>query len=125
MSSGLFVSSRSLPWPHLSHYDMSVKLVAVQLERLTQNFGRRRRAIIKAFRWFTGHISYPAAYEHPEESRRFTDRGIVGRPVLFDSDKDESGKEGDDRCCVAVCVRTRFAVYEVEADGCRCYTGQR
>ena len=83
---------------HSSHHDMSVKLVAVQLERLTRDFGRRwKHAILKAFRWLTSHPSYSAAYEHSEESRRFTDRGIMGRSILFDdSDKGESEKEDDE-----------------------------
>lgn len=75
---------------------MSVKAVAIHLERLVPSFQRRRRrALAKAFKWLTGYDSYVSAYENPTENRRFTDEGLIGQSLQFEDSEDEwSDDEG-------------------------------
>ena len=64
---------------------MSVKAVAIHLERFVPSFQRRRRrALAKAFKWLTGYDSYVSAYENPTENRRFTDKGLIGQSLRFE-----------------------------------------
>lgn len=80
---------------HSSHHAMSVKAVAVHLERLTPSFQRRRRrALAKAFKWLTGYDSYASAYENAKENRRLTDKGLVGQALEFD-DEPSDGEVGN------------------------------
>ena len=81
---------------HSSHHAMSVKAVAVHLERLAPSFQRRRRrALAKAFKWLTGYDSYASAYENAKENRRLKDKGLVGQPLQFD-DSDDDASDAED-----------------------------
>ena len=86
---------------HTSHHSMSLRALAVQLERITAPLcRRRRRALKRAFKWLTGYESYSDAWKNPNEERILTDKGIVGGDLGFhdpvdDNDVDE-GKDTDD-----------------------------
>ena len=81
---------------HTSHHSMSLRALAVQLERITASFSRhRRRALKRAFKWLTGYETYMDAWKNPNEERILTDKGIVGGDLSFhdpvdDNDVDEA-----------------------------------
>jgi hypothetical protein len=86
---------------HTSHHSMLLTVLAVQLERITAPFSRRRRRALKrAFKWLTGYENYSDAWKNPNEERILTDKGMVGGDLGFhdpvdDNDSDE-GKNTDD-----------------------------
>jgi len=81
---------------NLAHHQMSVRGVAVQLERLCESVqgekqGRERvEAIQKAFKFLTGYETFEEAYNNKRETRWMTDVGMSGDPtkrfaVTFDT----------------------------------------
>ena len=86
---------------HTSHHSMSLRALAIQLERITAPFSRhRRRALKRAFKWLTGYENYSDAYKNPNEERILTDKGIVGGDLGFQDPVDrndaDEGKDSDD-----------------------------
>ena len=78
---------------HSSHHSMSLRALAIQLQRLTASFSRRRRrALNRAFKWLTGYENYTDAWDTADEERILTDKGIVQGELGFcegnDSDDD-------------------------------------
>ena len=81
---------------NLAHHQMSVRAVAVQLERLCKSVqdekqGKERiNAIHKAFKFLTGYHSFEEAYKNEREDRWMTSTGMGVNPkkkfaVLFDT----------------------------------------
>jgi hypothetical protein len=95
------------------HHQMSVRSVAVQLEKLCKSVrgdkhgDGRIAAIEKGFAILTGYKSFADAYNNKGEKRFMTDRGMGPHPkerfsqtvdpgVLNDAQLDELGQETDD-----------------------------
>lgn len=62
-----------------AHHALGVRPMAVYLERLSKTWSleQRKQAVMKAFTWLTGYLSYEDAYNNESETRVFTDEGIV------------------------------------------------
>jgi hypothetical protein len=70
-----------------------LRAAAIQLERLTFTFSRRRRrAIRRAWMWLSSYEDYKIAWQNTEEKRILTDRGIMNG-FMFDPDEDGSDEE--------------------------------
>jgi len=64
--------------------NLGVRSMAIYLERLSTKWETERYvAIVKVFRWLTGHKSFQAAYEDEEEKREFTDEGVLPASDVF------------------------------------------
>jgi hypothetical protein len=63
-----------------AHHELGVRPMAVYLERLSKTWTpeRRKQAVMKAFTWLTGYMSYADAYNNESETGVFTDEGVVG-----------------------------------------------
>jgi hypothetical protein len=76
---------------HTAHHEMALRAVAVQMERVTKPYSRRRRrALQRAFTWLTNYPTYADAYRNKNEKRIVTDRSIVDETAAVNTDDDLS-----------------------------------
>jgi len=68
-----------------AHHELGVRAMAIYLERLNKTWSpeRRKQAVMKAFTWLTGYLSYEDAYSNEDETRVFTDKGVLGEYDQF------------------------------------------
>ena len=81
---------------HRAHHELGVRPMAVYLERLSKDRSpeSRKSAVLKAFSWMTKYETFEAAYENENESRIFSDEGLLPGKDAF-AIPDEVDLEGD------------------------------
>lgn len=61
------------------YHSVSVKAVAIHLERFVLSFRKRcRRSLATAFKWLMRYDNYIDDYKNSKKNRRFMDEGLVG-----------------------------------------------